>query len=273
MGNMLRTTLYLASLTGLMLVVGEIFGGTGGLIMAFIFAALMNFGMYYYSDKIVLKMHNAKECHIQEINELVYEVAKKAGIPKPKVYIINQPTMNAFATGRDPKHAAVALTQMIVENLNKNQLRAVIGHELTHVKNRDTLISTLSATVAGAITMLTQIFFFTGPSGNENNNNSGIQMIAWLATLILAPIVAAMINLAVSRSREYAADEGGAKLTSKQDMVSALETISSGPKLKKGLEGAAHMYITNPFASGMMSELFSTHPPLYKRVQNIEKIK
>ncbi|MBR9678780.1 MAG: M48 family metalloprotease [Nanoarchaeota archaeon] len=270
MNNTVKTTLYLTGLTILLLLIGELLGGMQGLIIAFIFAGILNFGMYYYSDKIILKMHGAKQNHNTKINNMVSEIAKKAGIPKPKVYIIHQNTLNAFATGRNPKHAAIALTPLIINTLNDDELKAVIGHELTHIKNYDTLISTLSATIAGTITLLTRIAFYTGTG--RNNNNSTSKTIAWIIMLIFTPIIAIIIRLAISRSREFSADEGGAKLSTPKSMISALETISQGPRLRKGMEGASHMYITNPFAANNITELFSTHPSLHKRVQNITRL-
>jgi heat shock protein HtpX len=273
MNNTMKTVLYLTGLTLFLLLIGEIVGGTQGLIIAFLIAAALNFAMYYYSDKIVLAMHGAKESKNAKINALVAEVARKAGIPKPRVYIINQRTLNAFATGRNPKHAAVALTPMIINALSEKELKAVIGHELTHIKNKDTLISTLSATIAGAITMLTRIAWWTGAGMSRDRDNSAGEMLAWIVMLILAPIIAVLIKLAISRSREYEADKGGAKLSSPDAMISALETIQEGPKLRTGIQGASHMYITNPFTASSITELFSTHPPLHKRVQNIRAIK
>lgn len=266
MNNAIKTVVYLTLLTVFLLIIGEIIGGRNGLIIAFVFAGILNFAMYYYSDKIVLSLHGARESHDKKLNELVWKVSGKAGIPKPRVYIINQDTMNAFATGRNPKHAAIAFTPMILKELNEEELKAVIGHELTHVKNRDTLISTLAATIAGAITMLTRIAMYSGR--NDRDSSTG-EVIAWIIMLILAPILAVIIRMAISRSREYDADIGGAKLSSPDAMISALETISQSPKLRSGLEGASHMYITNPFNAGNITELFSTHPPLHKRVQNI----
>jgi heat shock protein HtpX len=194
-------------------------------------------------------------------------------MPKPRVYIVNQRTLNAFATGRNPKNAAVALTPMIINALSKEELRAVIGHELTHIKNRDTLISTLSATIAGAITMLTRLAWWTGAGMSRDRDNSAGELFAWIVMLILAPIIAVLIKLAISRSREYEADRGGARLSSKESMISALERISEGPKLRTGIQGASHMYITNPFTASSITELFSTHPPLHKRVQSIRSVK
>ncbi len=233
MKNMLKTTVLLAALTGLLVIIGDYFGGTGGMIIAFLFAVILNFGSYWYSDKIVLKMYRAKEVSPAEapnLHRIVDGLVMKAGIPKPKVYIVESGMPNAFATGRDPKHAAVAATTGILELLSYEEMEGVLAHELAHVKNRDTLISAIAATLAGVVTMLAhwaQWAAIFGGFGGRDDDNGGI--IGLIAMAILAPIAATLIQLAISRSREFAADAEGAKISRKPwALADALEKLEYG---------------------------------------------
>ncbi len=269
----------MAIMTAVFVLVGNYFGGQNGMMMAFGFAVLMNFFSYWFSDKIVLAMYGAKEVNRADAKELyltVQNLATRAGLPMPKVYIMNTPMANAFATGRDPKHAAVAVTTGILSMLNQSELEAVLAHELTHVKNRDILIGTIAATFAGAITMISRMaFFFGGSRDNDGDSNP----IAMIAMLILAPIAAILIQMAISRSREYAADTGAAELTGKpQALISALTNLTEGAKKRPLVADAtatstAHMFIVNPFKGDFLASLFSTHPTLNQRKANLEKFK
>ena len=264
----------MAVLTALFVWLGNYLGGTNGMIYAFGFAVLLNFFSYWFSDKIVLGMYGAKEIK-REDNKLLYvtvsNLAVKAGLPMPRVYIINETMANAFATGRDPQHAAVAVTSGILQILDEKQLEAVLAHELTHVKNRDILISTIAATFAGAITMLARMAFWFGGSRNDNNRGGG-----GIVMFIVAPIAAFLIQMAVSRSREYAADNGSAELTGRpQALISALETLTASVKKRPaGQEvqpATAHMFIVNPFSGDFFASIFSTHPTFKQRKENLER--
>lgn len=271
--NYFKTFMLMAVLTALFVWLGNYLGGTNGMLYAFGFAVLLNFFSYWFSDKIVLGMYGAKEIK-REDNKLLYvtvsNLAVKAGLPMPRVYIINETMANAFATGRDPQHAAVAVTSGILQVLDEKQLEAVLAHELTHVKNRDILISTIAATFAGAITMLARMAFWFG--GNRDNNRGG----GGIVMFIVAPIAAFLIQMAVSRSREYAADNGSAELTGRpQALISALETLTASVKKRPaGQEvqpATAHMFIVNPFSGDFLASLFSTHPTFKQRKENLER--
>ncbi len=278
--KMLKTTLLLGMLTGILVLVGQIMGGTSGMIIAFFFAIIMNFGSYWYSDTIVLKMYKAKEVSSLEapvLHEIVENLATKADLPKPKVYIVNDNSPNAFATGRDPKHAAVAATTGILRLLTKEELEGVLGHELAHVKNRDTLISAIAATIAGVITMLAMwarwAAIFGGFGGDRDNGGSNI--ITFLALAILAPIAAMIVQLAISRSREYVADADGAKICGNPHyLATALQKLERGAVAMPmdANPSTAHMFIVNPLKGGMMKKLFSTHPATSERVARLEKM-
>ena len=271
--NYFKTFALMAVLTALFVWLGNYLGGTNGMIYAFGFAVLLNFFSYWFSDKIVLGMYGAKE--IKREDKLLYvtvsNLAVKAGLPMPRVYIINETMANAFATGRDPQHAAVAVTSGILQILDEKQLEAVLAHELTHVKNRDILISTIAATFAGAITMLARMAFWFGGSRNDNNRGGG-----GIVMFIVAPIAAFLIQMAVSRSREYAADNGSAELTGRpQALISALETLTASVKKRPaGQEvqpATAHMFIVNPFSGDFFASIFSTHPTFKQRKENLER--
>jgi len=286
MKNMLKTTILLASLTGLLVLIGDYFGGTGGMIIAFLFAIIMNFGSYWYSDKIVLKMYRAKEVSPAEapnLHRIVDGLAMKAGIPKPKVYIVESGMPNAFATGRNPEHAAVAATTGILELLSYEEMEGVLAHELAHVKNRDTLISAIAATLAGVVTMLAHwaqwAAIFGGFGGSRDDDNGGI--IGLIAMAILAPIAATLIQLAISRSREYAADAEGASISRKPwALANALEKLEYGnshykPRVSdvQAKESSAHMFIVNPLKGGAIQSLFSTHPATDERVRRLKAMR
>ncbi len=267
MANTFKTALLLGTLTGLVLMVGEIFGGSQGLVIAFLFAAAMNFSAYWLSDRIVLSMYRAREVGPGDrLYRIVSVLAGRAGLPQPRCYVIPQASPNAFATGRDPRHAAVAATEGILRLLNDEELEGVLGHELAHVQHRDILISSVAATLAAAIMMLSRfaMFFGTGRSTDREGSNP----LTLLATIILAPVAAMLIQAAVSRSREYAADAGGAKVAGTPlGLVSALRKIEAGSRAVPlaGDPATAHMFIIKPFSGGLMS-LFSTHPPTDDRI-------
>jgi len=283
---MLKTTILLAFLTGLLVLIGDYFGGTGGMIIAFLFAVIMNFGSYWYSDKIVLKVYRAKEVSPAEapnLHRIVDGLAMKARIPKPKVYIVESGMPNAFATGRNPEHAAVAATTGILELLSYEEMEGVLAHELAHVKNRDTLISAIAATLAGVVTMLASMAqwaaIFGGFGGNRDDDNGGI--IGLIVMAVVAPIAATLIQLAISRSREYAADAEGASISRKPwALASALEKLEYGnsnysPKVSdvQAKESSAHMFIVNPLKGGAIQSLFSTHPATDERVKRLRAMR
>jgi heat shock protein HtpX len=273
MSNVIRTTLLLGSLTGIMLLIGGVLGGRGGMFFALILSVVMNFGTYWYSDKIVLKMYHAQEVTPEqspEIYRLVRGIAERASLPMPQVYIVKTAMPNAFATGRDPSHAAVALTTGILNTLDRNELEGVIAHEMAHVKNRDTLISAMAATIAGVVTFMAQMaqwsLFFGG--GDDDGGN----IVEVIAMAILAPITATIIQLAISRGREFGADEVGAKLCGKpMALASALSKLenAAGASKTNVNPSTAHMFIVNPLKGKSMSSLFSTHPPTEERIRRL----
>ncbi len=281
---MLKTTILLATLTGLMVLIGSHWG-TGGMIIAFLLAIIMNLGSYWYSDKIVLKMYRAKEVSPAEapnLHKIVDGLAMKAGIPKPKVYIVESGMPNAFATGRNPEHAAVAATTGILQLLSYEEMEGVLAHELAHVKNRDTLISAIAATLAGVVTMLAhwaQIAAIFGGLGGRDDDNGGI--IGLIVMIFVAPIAATLIQLAISRSREYAADAEGASISRKPwALASALEKLEYGnshysPRVSdvQAQESSAHMFIVNPLKGGAIQSLFSTHPATDERVRRLKAMR
>ncbi len=285
MGNMLKTTLLLASLTGLLVIVGRLIGGPSGMIIAFILAIIMNFGTYWYSDKIVLRMYKAQEVTASEHPQL-YNIVKKlatlADMPMPKVYIVHTAMPNAFATGRNPKHAAVAATTGILDLLTTEELEGVLAHEMAHVKNRDTMISAIAATIAGVISMIATwvqwaaIFGGLGGRDEEGGNN----ILGFLALAIVAPLAATIIQLAISRSREFAADEEGARISKKPwALANALEKLEYGTSLYRPRRGdvqasdsTAHMFIVNPLKGGALSNLFRTHPATEERIARLRSM-
>ena len=271
MSGVAKTALLLAALAGLFIVVGGAIGGSGGAVVAFVFAVVINVTSYWFSDRIVLRMHNAQPVGTDHVlYRVTQRMAQKAGLPMPRVYLIASQSPNAFATGRNPDHAAVAATQGLLDTLSEPELEGVIAHELTHVKNYDTLISTVAATIAAAIMMLVQIARFGMFFGGGRDDDRGQNPIALLATIILAPIAAMLIQASISRSREFAADHGGADIAgSPLGLAHALQKIDAGAR-QIPLEtspATAHMFIMKPFwGEGMMS-LFSSHPPTEARVK------
>jgi heat shock protein HtpX len=285
MKNMLKTTILLAALTGLLVIIGRAIGGPIGMIIAFLFAVILNFGSYWYSDKLVLQWYRAKEVSPAEapnLHRIVDGLVLKAGLPKPKVYIVESSMPNAFATGRDPKHAAVAATTGILELLSYEEMEGVLAHELAHVKNRDTLISAVAATIAGVITMLAnwaQIAAIFGGFGGRDDDNGGI--VGFLVMAVVAPIAATLIQLAISRSREFAADAEGAAISKKPwALANALEKLEYGnshysPKVSEvqAKESSAHMFIVNPLKGGTIQSLFRTHPVTEERVRRLKEMR
>jgi len=273
---MMKTTLLLATMTGIFLVVGELIGGQSGMLMALVLAAVMNFVVYFWSDKIVLSSYRARPVTRDEAPELhasVERLAARANIPMPRLYVIPDPALNAFATGRDPSHAAVAATEGILRAMNREELEGVLAHELSHVLNRDTLISTVAATLAGAISMLARMAYFVPVGGGRDGEGRGGNPLAALLMLILAPFAAFLIQMAVSRSREYAADASGAKLVGfPNGLASALRKLQSASEripLRGADPSTAHLFIVNPLSGRSLMGLFSTHPPLEDRIARL----
>ena len=278
--NYFKTTILLIALTLLLVWVGSMFGGRQGAVYAFAIAMGMNFFSYWFSDKIVLKMYGAKEVSDQESPAyygIVKELVDRAGLPMPRTYIIPTQAMNAFATGRNPGHAAVAVTEGMLNSLSREELRGVLGHELAHVRNRDILISTIVATIAGAVMMLANMArwasIFGGYGGrNDEEEGSGGGGFAILFLAILAPIAALLIQMAISRSREYAADKGGAQLTgSPLGLASALEKLQQAAMVRPMDAGqtTAHLFIVNPLSGRSFAAIFSTHPPIEERIKRL----
>jgi heat shock protein HtpX len=283
--NGFRTTILLAVLTALVVWIGQMLGGPNGAVIALVMAGVMNFFSYWFSDKIVLKMYGAQPVTANEDPELyslVQELAGKAGLPMPKVYVIPEEAPNAFATGRNPEHAAVAVTQGIRRILNRRELAGVLGHELSHVKHRDILISSIAATLAGAISYLAHMaqwgMMFGGfGGGSRDREEGGGGVLGLIVMMIVAPIAAMLIQMAVSRSREYMADAGGAKVTGDPlALASALRKLHMGAQnIPLDVSGAtqtatAHMFIVNPLSGGNLAALFSTHPAMEERIARLE---
>lgn len=273
MANGLKTALLLGVLSGLLLLIGDSLGGQNGLVMAFGLAVVMNFASYWFSDKIVLMMYRAQPVGPEHpLYRITERLAQRAGLPMPKVYVIPDPSPNAFATGRNPSHAAVAATEGILRVLNEQEMEGVIAHELSHVKHRDILISSVAATLGAAIMMLARMAQFAAifGGGSRNDNNRGGNPIGLLATVILAPIAAMLIQAAISRSREFAADAGAARLVgTPYGLVDALKKIDAVSRRvpMDANPATAHMFIIKPFSVSGMLSVFSTHPPLEKRIQ------
>jgi heat shock protein HtpX len=280
--NGFRTTILLALLTALVVWIGHMFGGPNGAVMALVFAGVMNFFSYWFSDKIVLKMYGGQEITANddpELYGLVQDLATRAGLPMPRVYVIPEEAPNAFATGRNPEHAAVAVTQGIRRILNRRELAGVLGHELSHVKHRDILVSTIAATLAGAISYLAYMaqwgMIFGG--GSRDREGGGGSIFSLLFMMIVAPMAAMLIQMAVSRSREYMADEGGAKVSGDPlALASALRKLHMGAQniplqvSDATANSTAHMFIVNPLTGGGLASLFSTHPAMEERVARLE---
>jgi len=275
--NSLKTVFLMTLMMVLFLLVGSALGGETGLIIAFVFSLALNFGSYWFSDKIVLKMYRAKEVKPED-NPRLYDsvamLAEKANLPMPKVYIADNPTPNAFATGRNPDNAAVAVTSGILRILDQKELEGVLAHELAHIKNRDILISTITATLVGTITFLARMAGYAMLFGGRDRDSG--QAVTSLVLLILSPIVAVLIQLAISRSREYMADEGGANICGQPlALAGALGKLQSANKqipMRNADTSSAHMFIVSPFAGKSMMKLFSTHPPVEERIKRLQEI-
>ncbi len=280
--NQLKTVVLLGALTGLLLGVGRLVGGMRGLTIAFIFAIIMNIGSYWFSDKIVLAMYKAKQINESDnprLYRIVKEVIEKAKVPMPRVYIIPNEALNAFACGRSPKHSSVAATQGILKSLNDEELRGVMAHEIAHVKNRDILISSIAATIAGVISyvafMARWAAIFGGFGGRDRGGGGNI--ISLIALAIITPLIATIIQLAISRSREYLADATGAKIIGNSSgLASALEKLEAGAKahpMRNANQATAHMFIISPLRGGAFVKLFSTHPLVSIRIQRLKDMK
>ncbi len=281
--NTIKTTVLMAGLAGILMLLGGLVAGDQGVIIAFIIAMGINFFSYWFSDKLVLTMYRAQEVSAAEAPELyqiVRNLADRAGLPMPRVYIIPTDTPNAFATGRNPSHAVVAVTQGILRILSRDELEGVLGHELAHVKNRDILIQTVAATLASAISFLAFMArwgaIFGGFGGRDDDDSGGI--LGLLAMAILAPIAAMIIQLAISRSREYMADETGAHISGRPlSLASALRKLSLGVQQRPlaatpSHNATAHMFIVKPFSGRGLTSLFSTHPPTEERIARLQEI-
>ena len=269
MANGVKTVLLLGALTGILLVIGELAGGSQGLVIAFAFAIVMNIGSYWFSDKIVLRMYRAKEVGPEHpLHQMVARLSQRASLPMPKVYIIPDPSPNAFATGRNPSHAAVAATEGIMRVLSEPELEGVMAHELAHVKNRDILISSVAATIAATIMFSARFAMFFG--GGRDERGGGSNPIALLAMMILAPIAALMVQMAISRSREFAADATGAEIAGTPyglaHALKKIEAVAKGVPMDAN-PATEHMFIIKPFSGGGLTSLFSSHPPTEARVR------
>jgi heat shock protein HtpX len=274
-GATLRTTILLATLSGLFVAIGFLIGGSSTALLFLFFAALLNMGSYFFSDKIALAMSRAKPISEEEaprLYQIVRELTTRAGLPMPRLYIIPVDQPNAFATGRNPKHSAVAVTRGITQLLSEDELRGVLGHELTHVKNRDILITSVASTIGAAITYLGYMLLWFG----GDDNNSPLGLVGALAMVLLAPLAATIIQLAISRQREYAADAGGAEITGNpESLASALLRLEEGAKAMpmQVNQAAEPLYIVKPFAGKGFANLFSTHPPIEDRVRRLRQMR
>jgi heat shock protein HtpX len=277
--NTVKTLALMVFMTLLLVFVGAAIGGRGGMVMAFAMAAIMNVGMYWFSDKIVLRMYNAQpvtEADAPELHAIVRTLVQKAGMPMPKVYIIPDETSNAFATGRNPEHAVVAVTQGIMRILSREELTGVIAHELAHIKHRDMLTGTIVATMAGAISMLAQMAQWSMIFGGRRDDDEGGSPIVALVMMIVAPIAAMLVQMAISRSREFEADKGGAQIAgSSSGLSNALLKLEKGAQIVPMTDArpaTAHMFIVNPLTGGGLMKLFSTHPPIAERVARLNEM-
>jgi len=281
MENRIKTVLLLAGMTVFLIVIGKLLGGRTGMYLAFILALGMNFFSYWFSDKIVLKMYGAQEttpADVPQLHQIVEELAREAGIPKPRVYIISDDSPNAFATGRNPEHAAVAATQGIMRLLTPVELKGVLAHEIGHVRNRDILIQTIAATMAGAIMILADMARFGAifGMGRDDEEGGGTGILGVLVMSIIAPIAAMLIQMAISRSREYLADETGARLShNPESLARALEKLALGVQRAPmdASPATAHMFIVNPLTGSTLMNLFSTHPPIEDRVARLRAMR
>jgi heat shock protein HtpX len=280
MSNQLKTVFLLGALTAIIILFGNAIGGSQGMQVALLMAAAMNFFSYWFSDKIVLRMYGAQEVSPQdapELHAMVSDLAREAGVPVPRLFVIPQDTPNAFATGRDPAHAVVAVTQGIVGLLSPAELKGVLAHEMSHVRNRDILIQSVAATLGGAIMVLADMFrfsaMFAGGRGEEGQQRGGLHLLIFA---MLAPFAAMLIQMAISRSREYIADETGAHLChNPESLASALEKLSMANQQMPMMVNPAteNMFIVNPLTGGGMMSLFSTHPPIEERIARLRAMR
>lgn len=279
--NQTKTLMLLAALTALLLFAGQALAGKAGLIIALVVALLLNFGSYWFSDKMVLRMYDAQEVNENEagpLHAIVRNLAARSGIPQPRVYVIPEDAPNAFATGRDPQHAVVAVTAGLLRTLDRKELEGVIAHELAHVKNRDTLIMTVAATIAGALSMLanTAMWGMMLGGGRSSDDEQDSSPFGGLIGVILAPFLAMLIQMAISRSREFIADESAARVTGDPSgLASALrriDAISRDVPIQAGSPATAHLFIINPFSGGGLASLFSTHPSTEARIQRLQSL-
>jgi heat shock protein HtpX len=274
--NTVKTVFLLTLLTVLLVFVGGFLGGRGGMVIAFFFALIMNFGTYWFSDKIVLAMYHAKQVSRNEAPELyrtVEELTGRSGLPMPKVYIIPGDQPNAFATGRNPNHSAVAVTEGILRLLSRDELRGVLAHELSHIKNRDILVGTVAATIAGAISMIANMAHWALIFGGGRSDDEDGNPLVAILMIIVAPIAAMLIQLAISRSREFMADEGAAQMAgSPLSLANALRRLDAKSKEipMNATPATAHMFIVNPLSGKGITKLFSTHPPIEERIARLE---
>ncbi len=280
--NNLKTFGLLAILTAILLAIGQLIGGTNGLYVALVFALLVNFFSFWFSDKIVLRIYKAKlakESEYPKLHQIMRDISTRAGLPKPRLYVIPATHSNAFATGRGPKHSAIAVTEGILDLLDESELRGVLSHEMAHIKNRDILISSVAAVIAGAISYLAFFARFGAIFGGMGRDRDGGNILSLIALAILAPIIALLVRLAISRSREYLADATGAKIIKDSDsLANALLKLEQGAKhnpMRKANPATSHMMIINPFGSlktGVLS-LFQTHPPIHVRVGKLRAMR
>jgi len=281
LGNWLRTTMLLGALTILIVFLGNVLGGSQGMIIAFVLAIVMNFSSYWFSDKIVLRMYNAREVlpeQRRDLYEMVNQLSDRAGLPMPKIYIIPESSPNAFATGRDPEHAVIALTEGLLNLMNRDEIIGVLAHEMAHVKNRDILIGSIAATMAGAIMLIATMArwgaVFGG--GSSDDEEGGLGIIGLIAMSVIAPIAAMLIQMAISRSREYLADKTGASFAGhSRGLASALGKLGEYSRrlpMNRASVGTAHMFIVNPLTAKSMANLFSTHPPLEERIERLREM-
>ncbi len=265
----LRTTLMFGILTAIFLAIGLFFGGVTGMLISLIFSVMVNILSYWFSDRFVLAMYKAKPLegkNAKKLEAIIEELAAKAKIPKPRMYLVEMDAPNAFATGRSPEHAVVAVTSGLMESLNTGEIKGVLAHEISHIKHRDILLNSMAASIAGALTWLGYIFFY----GNEENRN----IVSYVILFIMAPVAALLVRLAISRNREFFADKEGADISNPLDLASALEKISFSAKSRplRSNPSSSHMFIINPFSAGAIAGIFSTHPPVEARVARLRNM-
>ncbi|MCD6581523.1 MAG: zinc metalloprotease HtpX [Desulfuromusa sp.] len=270
--NIMRTVMLMTLMTVVLVFAGGALGGQSGALIALIMAAVMNLGSYWFSDKVVIKMYRGKETQSGELYEVVSEICQQNNLIMPKVFLLPQPTPNAFATGRNPKHAVVAATEGIMQVLSRAELKGVMAHEMAHVQNRDILIGSIAATFAGAISYMAHMAQWAMIFGGRDDEDSN--PIAMIAMMILAPIAAMLVQMAISRSREYGADKKGAELCGNpHDLANALRKLEASNRrmpMQKVNEATAHMFIVNPLSGKKLAKLFSTHPPMEERIRRLE---